>query len=62
MTEAQAFLSASQTSGAALGTAVAGFAIDHFGPTGGFTGAIIAIALSATVATIYLRRWHAVMH
>lgn len=62
MTEAQAFLSASQTSGAALGTAIAGFAIDHFGPTGGFTGAIIAIALSATVATLYLRRWRAVMH
>lgn len=57
--EAQAFLTAAGTSGAATGTAIAGLVIDAGGPRMSFAGAAIAIGLAATVALISQRRWHA---
>lgn len=62
VTEAQAFLSASMTTGAALGTAVAGLVIDRYGPAGSFIGAVLAVAASAVIATSQVRRWHSHLH
>ncbi|WP_203568337.1 MFS transporter [Aestuariimicrobium ganziense] len=55
MMEAQSLLSASQTTGAAIGTAVAGFTIDAFAAPGGIVGAAVAIGAGAAIAA-YLRR------
>jgi MFS family permease len=60
--EAQAFLIASMTTGAALGTAAAGIAIDHFGAPGSFTGAVAAIALGSVVCALQVRRWRLLLH
>ncbi|MFX4273687.1 MFS transporter [Propionibacteriaceae bacterium Y1685] len=62
MTEAQAFLQASQTSGGALGMAIAGISIDHFGAPGGFIGAVVAVAVSALVSMISIRHWRRHIH
>jgi predicted MFS family arabinose efflux permease len=57
--EAQALLTAANTSGAAAGTALAGIIIDAGGPRWSFAGAAIAIGGAATVALISQHRWHA---
>ncbi len=60
--EAQAFLTASMTTGAALGTAAAGLVIDHFGAPGSFAGAVAAIAVGSIICALHVRRWRALMH
>ena len=56
LNEAQAFLSASNTSGAALGTAVAGVVIDAGGPAWSYAGAAVGILAAAVVAVVGQRR------
>jgi len=56
MMEAQSLLSASQTTGAALGTAVAGFTIDAWAAPGGIVGGFLAIASSAAAAVLVYRQ------
>lgn len=55
--EAQALLSAANTSGGAAGAAIAGLLIDAGGPTWSFTGAMLAVLGAATVALAGQRRW-----
>lgn len=62
VSEAQAFLTASMTTGAALGTAAAGLLIDRYGAPGAFLGAVAAIMVSAAVAASQVRRWRSLMH
>lgn len=62
VTEAQAFLNASMTTGAALGTAAAGLIIDQWGSPTAFIGAVCAIAIGALIAASQVRRWRAMMH
>lgn len=62
VTEAQAFLTASMTTGAALGTAAAGLMIDRYGAPGSFVGAVAAIVLSALIAASQVRRWRGMLH
>jgi predicted MFS family arabinose efflux permease len=50
LNEAQAFLSASNTTGAAVGTAIAGIVIDMAGLSWSFIGAALAALLAAAVA------------
>ena len=50
LNEAQAFLSASNTAGAALGTAIAGIVIDVAGLSWSFGGAALGVAAAALVA------------
>ena len=57
MTEAQALLSASQTTGAAGGMAVAGITIDAWAAPGGLAGAVVAIGTGALVAAVVRGRW-----
>lgn len=57
MTEAQALLAASQTTGVAGGTAVAGLSIDAWGAPGGIVGALAAIGLAAGIAALFRSRW-----
>lgn len=57
MTEAQGLLAASQTTGVAAGTAVAGVTIDAWNAPGGVVGAIVALTLAVSVALISRRRW-----
>ena len=56
LNEAQAFLSAANTTGAALGTAVAGVVIDAGGPAWSYAGAGMGIAAAAAVALVGHRR------
>jgi sugar phosphate permease len=42
-----------QLTGAALGSAVAGFAVDGFGPVGGFVAASIFAFLGMALAALY---------
>ena len=56
LNEAQAFLSASNTTGAALGTAVAGVVIDAGGPAWSYAGAAMGIVAAAFVALLGHRR------
>ncbi|SDU84982.1 Predicted arabinose efflux permease, MFS family [Microlunatus sagamiharensis] len=56
LNEAQAFLSASNTTGAALGTAVAGVVIDAAGPAWSYGGAAIGMLAAAVVALVGHRR------
>lgn len=56
MMEAQSLLSASQTTGAALGTAIAGFTIDAWAAPGGIVGGFLAIASSAAAAVLVYRQ------
>jgi MFS family permease len=55
LNEAQAFLSASNTAGAALGTAVAGVVIDVAGLSWSFGGAALGVAVAALVARLSRR-------
>ena len=55
LNEAQAFLSASNTAGAALGTAVAGVVIDVAGLSWSFGGAALGVAAAAVVARLSRR-------
>lgn len=57
LNEAQAFLSASSTSGAAVGTAIAGIVIDVAGLSWSFGGAALGALLAAGVAVLNQRRW-----
>ena len=59
LNEAQAFLSASNTTGAAAGTAVAGVLIDYYGLGVSFAGAAVGAALAAVVAVVSQTRWRA---
>lgn len=57
LNEAQALLTAANTTGAAAGTAVAGFLIDLGGVPWAFTGAVLALAASSAVAVRSQRHW-----
>ncbi len=57
LNEAQAFLSASNTSGAAVGTAIAGIVIDTAGLSWSFAGAALGVLLAAGVAVLNQPRW-----
>ncbi|GAA2110049.1 MFS transporter [Microlunatus panaciterrae] len=59
LNEAQALLSASNTTGAAAGTALAGVLIDFHGLNWSFGGAAIGVASAALIATISQRHWRA---
>jgi predicted MFS family arabinose efflux permease len=59
LNEAQAFLSASNTTGAAAGTAVAGVLIDYQGLGVSFAGAAVGAALAAVIAVASQSRWRA---
>ncbi|MBB3326200.1 MFS family permease [Friedmanniella antarctica] len=56
LNEAQSFLSASNTAGAALGTAIAGVVIDVAGLSWSFGGAALGVAAAAIVARVAHRR------
>jgi len=55
--EAYGWVGTGQLIGAALGSAVAGFLIDAYGPIGGFWAAAIIAAVGVIVPTV-LRGWH----
>jgi len=55
--EAQSFLTASNTSGAAAGTALAGVLIDYHGLSWSFAGAAIAVLIAASIAFGSQRIW-----
>ena len=57
LNEAQAFLSAANTTGAAAGTALAGVLIDFHGLGVSFGGAAAGAALAAVVAVASQARW-----
>jgi MFS family permease len=59
LNEAQAFLSASNTTGAAAGTALAGILIDYSGLGWSFGGAAIAAGLAAVIAAGSQAHWRA---
>ena len=56
LNEAQALLSAANTTGAAIGTAIAGFVIEWAGLSWSFTGAAFGILIAAAVALLTPRR------
>lgn len=55
--EAYGWLGTGQLIGAALGSAIAGFLIDDFGPIGGFYAAL-AFAVAGLLVAVLFRRWH----
>ncbi|MBX9471551.1 MFS transporter [Microcella sp.] len=55
--EAYGWLGTGQLIGAALGSAIAGFLIDDFGPIGGFWAAI-AFAVAGLLVAVLFRGWH----
>ncbi|QYH36968.1 MFS transporter [Salinibacterium sp. M195] len=55
--EAYGWVGTGQLIGAALGSAIAGFLIDSYGPIGGFWAATVIAALGALVPAL-LRGWH----
>jgi predicted MFS family arabinose efflux permease len=57
LNEAQAFLSASNTTGAAVGTAISGIVIDIAGLPWSFGGAALGVLLAAVVAVMNQPRW-----
>lgn len=57
LNEAQAFLSASNTTGAAAGTALAGLLIDYSGLGWSFAGAAVGGALAAGIAILSQSHW-----
>jgi predicted MFS family arabinose efflux permease len=59
LNEAQSFLSAANTTGAAAGTALAGLLIDFHGLDWSFGGAAIAAGLAALIATLSQSHWRA---
>ncbi|WP_150309008.1 MFS transporter [Planctomonas psychrotolerans] len=54
LNEAQAFLSASSTTGVAVGTAIAGVVIDGAGLSWSFGGAALGVLLAAVVALVHV--------
>jgi MFS family permease len=50
LNEAQAFLGSANTTGAAIGTAIAGFLIDYSGVVASFGGAAVFAACASVVA------------
>lgn len=61
LNEAQAFLSAANTTGAAAGTALAGLLIDYHGLDWSFGGAAVFAAAAATVAALSQAHWRAAL-
>jgi len=61
LNEAQAFLSAANTTGAAAGTALAGVLIDAHGLGLSFGGAAVGVALAALVGLVSQARWRAAL-
>ena len=59
LNEAQAFLSAANTTGAAAGTALAGILIDYHGLGWSFGGAAIGAGLAAVIAALSHNHWRA---
>lgn len=57
LNEAQAFLSASNTTGAAVGTAIAGIVIDTAGLSWSFGGAALGVLVAAGIALLNQPRW-----
>lgn len=57
LNEAQGFLSAANTTGAAIGTALAGVVIDYLGINWSFGGAALFACLAAAVAVLSQARW-----
>jgi predicted MFS family arabinose efflux permease len=57
LNEAQAFLSAANTTGAAVGTAIAGILIDTAGLPWSFGGAAVGVLFAAGVALRNQSRW-----
>ncbi len=57
LSEAQAWLNMTYTTGGAAGTAVAGLLIDAGGPSNSFLGACLAITVGATLAFTAQSRW-----
>jgi MFS family permease len=57
LNEAQALLSASNTTGAAVGTAIAGVVIDVAGLSWSFAGAALGVLVAAAVAVLSQARW-----
>jgi len=57
LAEAQSWLNTAFTSGAALGTAAAGIAVDAGGPAGGFLLAAVAVAAAGAASLAGARRW-----
>ncbi len=57
LNEAQAFLSASNTTGAAVGTAIAGIVIDVAGLSWSFVGAALGVLFAAGVALLNQPHW-----
>lgn len=53
--EAYGWIGTGQLIGAAMGSAVAGFLIDHMGPTGGFVTALICSVLGVIVPTVFVK-------
>jgi MFS family permease len=51
--EAYGWMGSGQLTGAALGSAVAGFAVDGFGPVGGFVAASIFAFIGMIIPAIY---------
>ena len=58
LNEAQALLSASNTTGAAIGTAIAGFVIEWAGLSWSFTGAALGVLIAGALALLSSRRRH----
>jgi predicted MFS family arabinose efflux permease len=56
LNEAQALLSAANTTGAAIGTAVAGVVIDGAGLSWSFGGAALGVLLAAVIALVHAGR------
>ena len=56
LNEAQALLSASNTTGAAIGTAIAGVVIDLAGVSWSFAGAAAGVLVAAVIAWLGQRR------
>jgi MFS family permease len=59
LNEAQAFLSAANTTGAAAGTALAGILIDYHGLGWSFGGAAIGAGVAAVIAALSHNHWRA---
>jgi MFS family permease len=57
LNEAQALLSASNTTGAAVGTSIAGIMIDTAGLSWSFAGAALGVGVAAVVAVLSQSRW-----
>jgi sugar phosphate permease len=54
--ESLGWLSTGWVIGAAIASAIAGFAIDAFGPTGGFVAAAVFAGIAALIPAIWVRK------